>query len=207
MDWFLDLLFPRTCLLCTKAGRFVCEACRRGLSLVRGKRKLCAELEKLFVVFDYRQPEVKKLIKAVKYRFYRGVIGELMQEIVWDERLREVELIVPIPLHQRRENWRGFNQARIIGEVLAGRIEVSVLDILMRTKNTRPLAEMKNREQREREISGVFEVRKGGMSKGIKGKRILLVDDVCTSGATMREAARILKESGVAEVWGFALAG
>ena len=66
---------------------------------------------------------------------------------------------------------------------------------------------MKSREEREREIRGVFVLRAGrGMVEKIKGKRILLVDDVFTSGATMREAAKVLREKGVSEVWGFALA-
>ena len=79
--------------------------------MARREGKVHPGMERVFVVFDYSQPEVKKLIKAVKYRFYKGVIEELLQDTLLDEKLVEAEVIVPIPLHRRRQDLRGFKQA------------------------------------------------------------------------------------------------
>lgn len=119
--------------------------------------------------------------------------------------LPEIDWVVPIPLHKQRENWRGFNQAEVMARYLAKKAGLQVKVVLVRKKKTRPLAEMGSVEERKREMKAVFGMSREGEGE-VAGKRVLLVDDVFTSGTTMREAARVLKNVGAKEVWGWVLA-
>jgi len=113
-------------------------------------------------------------------------------------------LIIPVPLEKRRMKWRGFNQSREIAEELASSsgLGLRVLNnVLIKTKETLPQVELSD-EARKENIKGVFLVKKDL----IKNKKILLVDDVYTTGATMIECARVLRESGAREIIGIAIA-
>lgn len=114
-----------------------------------------------------------------------------------------VDGVVPVPLHRVRENWRGFNQAMMLAEILAESWGVKVLEVVKRKKATRPVAEM-GKNEREREILGAFELVNMEL---IKGKRLVVVDDVVTTGGTMKEVAKVLKKGGARWVGGWALAG
>lgn len=205
MDWLWNWFYPKKCVICEERGRFICRKCFLGL------RKVDAEVMErdgvcnLFAVLDYRDSNVKKVIKAIKYRLYKGLVKDLMFYIKLDKKLYKTDLIVPIALHRRRENWRGFNQAELIARELSWRLGVKSLRALRRVKETRPLAEIKGRSDREKEIRGAFRI-KEIYKEMVKGKKVLLVDDVSTSGATMKEAIKALKDAGVLEVWGFVLA-
>lgn len=114
-----------------------------------------------------------------------------------------VDGVVPVPLHRVRENWRGFNQAMILAEILAESWGVKVLEVVKRRKATRPVAEM-GKNERKKEILGAFELISGKM---VMGKRLVVVDDVVTTGGTMKEVAKVLKKGGARWVGGWALAG
>jgi predicted amidophosphoribosyltransferase len=111
-------------------------------------------------------------------------------------------LIVPIPLHPRRKRWRGFNQAELIARRLADYFgaEISV-DELLRIKYTKPQTKL-SEEKRRSNIKNCFAWRAGGLA----GRNIILVDDVATTGSTLNEAARVLKENGAGEIWGLVVA-
>jgi len=111
-------------------------------------------------------------------------------------------LIIPIPLHPRRERWRGFNQAELIAREIADylHLEMSVGE-LIRVKHRKPQTKL-NKKDRKNNIKNCFFWRGSGLS----GRDIVLVDDVATTGATLNEAARILKENGAGRVWGLVAA-
>jgi len=118
-------------------------------------------------------------------------------------------LVIPISLHKRRLRWRGFNQAEEIAKGLAKYFSLELRsDILSRAKYNKPQVKLKKKERLEN-IKGCFEI-KSPLDKGgwgiLSGRNILLIDDVATTGATLNEAARILKENGAAEVWGLVVA-
>ena len=105
-----------------------------------------------------------------------------------------------IPLHQKRLKWRGFNQAEEIAKKLSFFFEVPVLNnALIRIKYTTPQVKMENNLQRKENIKGAFVC---PYPEIIKNQKIFLVDDVFTTGATMEEAAKTLKQAGAKEVWG-----
>jgi len=113
--------------------------------------------------------------------------------------------IVPVPLHLSRFNSRGFNQAEVIGKELSKRIHVPVeTRVLTRVKKTTPQVKMKNREDRLGNMKNVFMLHDSSILSRVSS--VLLVDDVFTTGATIRSAATVLKEGGVKYVWGVTLA-
>ena len=106
-------------------------------------------------------------------------------------------LVVPVPLHRRRLWWRGYNQAALIARALVPRPQLAV-DLLTRTRATRPLRDM-GRKARARTVSGAFAVSPTWRDR-VKGSRIVLVDDVSTTGATVSACARVLRKAGAADV-------
>lgn len=213
-----EWLFPTECIGCAKAGVGLCGSCR--LRLVRaeqwcvecGKRSMegwtherCRKrwgLEAVHRVYKYDEL-MQKIVKAVKYRFRRGLLGECLKE---NERLMiftKAEVVVPVPLHRVRENWRGFNQAQVLAEILAERWGVETVEAVRRKRATKPVAGMKE-DERKKEVVGAFELVDAGR---IRRRRVVVVDDVVTTGSTMKEVAKVLKRGGARWVGGWALAG
>lgn len=113
-------------------------------------------------------------------------------------------VIVPVPLHKARFNARGFNQSELLARDFSQRFNLQFLpDTLIRTKNTPSQLEVSNKTARGKNMKGAFKVLKNDV---LKGSRVILIDDVYTSGATMRECATALRQAGAREVWGVAFA-
>ena len=114
-------------------------------------------------------------------------------------------ILIPVPLHPRRERWRGFNQAELLGKMLAGNFAWQFRnDILMRHKNTKPQIGLKGAKRKEN-IQGAFEIVHKSKILNLKSK-ILLFDDVWTTGSTLKECGNVLKRVGAKKVWGLTLA-
>lgn len=146
---------------------------------------------------------MQRVIKAVKYRFRHQLLRECVGEYGRRQVFMGVDGVVPVPLHRVRENWRGFNQARVLAEILAESWDVEVLEVVKRRKATRPVAEM-GKSERKKEILGAFELVNREL---VGGKRLVVVDDVVTTGGTMKEVTKVLKKGGARWVGGWALAG
>lgn len=113
-------------------------------------------------------------------------------------------LILPIPLHSKRQRERGFNQSELIASTLATQLHLPMLtDTLEKIKQTKPQAETKNIQERRANLAGCFRVTKPEL---VLRKNIILVDDVCTSGATLIEATNVLKQAGGRNIIGFVIA-
>lgn len=116
------------------------------------------------------------------------------------ELLHDADVLMPIPLHWRRMLKRRYNQSALLAQSIAVMAEKPVwLDCLRRLRATPSMQEM-GRNERRRNVRGAFEVR-DAKAYDLKGKKILIIDDVLTSGATVNEAARVLKQKGAAEVY------
>lgn len=115
-------------------------------------------------------------------------------------------IIIPIPLHTSRLLYRGFNQAELLGRLLAKRLNIPIeTNILKRIKKTIPQVEMKDRDKRIKNMEDVFAVNIN-LTVNDRQLTVFLFDDVFTTGATMRTAANVLKRGGVKKVWGMTLA-
>lgn len=106
-------------------------------------------------------------------------------------------VLVPVPLHPQREKMRGFNQARLLAEQLGLPAEM-----LKRIKNKHPQAELP-REDRLKNLKNSFKI---SGKFDLSNKKIVLVDDVCSTGATLNECAKVLRQAGAKEIWGLVLA-
>lgn len=133
-------------------------------------------------------PPLGKLLSSSALAFFRDV---------------SLDLVVPVPLHPRRLRWRGFNQAAILAREI-GRSWHMPMDpfILFRSRETVPQTGLKG-DERRKNVSGVFRVEKG---ESVRNKRLLLVDDVYTSGATVNECSRVLRRAGAVEIYVLTLA-
>lgn len=147
---------------------------------------------------------LREAVHLFKYRPARSLGRPLATWMTARVRMiSDLDLVMPVPLHRKRLRQRGFNQALLLGKGVADAFRLPlVYDKLQRVRNTRPQVELSGAE-RSRNVHDAFRIER---PLGIAGKRILVVDDVFTSGATMNECARVLKESGAKSVVAFTLA-
>lgn len=203
----LNLLFPRRCLGCGKIGRYFCSKCVLKINridlnkTIYPVRRSQDSLDGVISFFHYRGI-IRQAIKTLKYRLVTDLAKELV-DLISLSSFSKASVLVPIPLHSARLRSRGFNQAEVLGSLIANKLNIPIeSNLLKRVKNTQPQAEVKNRVDRLKNIGQAFAVDQ------IKQypKRVILFDDVFTTGATMRGAASALKQAGVKYVWGMTIA-
>lgn len=222
-----EIFFPKLCLGCGAIGNYLCLKCQKKLK--PAKNNFCFYCKKLsyhglshfsclkkltidgfFAIFEYNSI-FKKLIKNIKYQFAKEIFNDLLstvyfflyQDLEFYKNLFKNGKIQPIPLSNDRLNKRGFNQAQIIAEFFANLFNLPVIDILKRKKSTPYLSQTKNKKERELLIKGAFTFKKNNF---LDEKKIILIDDILTTGATVKEAARVLKRKGAEKVYVFTLA-
>lgn len=170
-------------------------------------------MDGLIAIYEYQEPVARAVVDGIKYGFNRDLIKIVLKNFSFEAGIK-FDLLVPIPLHYYRENWRGFNQAELLAQVIrsqmaaipSDRQDIKVEKLLERVRNTKQQVTMKTREERENNIKGAFKINEKLKKSKLKKLKILLVDDVFTSGADMRECTRVLKKAGAEVVWGLALA-
>jgi competence protein ComFC len=218
LGFILNLFFPPRCVSCKQEGDFLCKKCVQEFRIrplraksIHPSSEDFKSLDGVIYGADYaKNPQIQAAIMQLKYKFTRELVGQF-GELVSGKmkemgmlRNREVALI-PVPLHKKRLNYRGFNQAELIARETAvqfgGKAEVS--SVLSRVKNTSQQAKL-NKKERVKNLAGAFEVT--GDMKLLHGKVCFLVDDVCTTGSTLDNCAKVLKQSGVNRVYGLVVA-
>lgn len=225
--FLLDLFFPKSCLFCQREGDYLCSdcqalleiseyqycLCQKPLRLPRaGKCQKCQKnsLNGLYFALNYQNSFSQKLIQQFKYQpFVKELSKNLASLIITHFQLSGNNpdfpnfIIIPIPLERKRLKWRGFNQAEEIAKELANFFEIPLIsDCLIKIRETLPQTELSEKERKEN-LKGAFLVKN---KEKIKKKKILLVDDVYTTGSTLEEAARVLKEAGAKEIIGIVVA-
>jgi len=210
-NFLLDLFFPKHCFNCQQEGEYLCPDCQACLEIssIHQKEKYSC-LDDLCFATDYQKPLVKKLIKLFKYEpFIKELAITLTSLIIEHFQLLDQKpdfsdfVLIPVPLEKRRLKWRGFNQAEEIAKELSSFLTIPLINnVLIKTRETLPQVELSDEERKEN-IKGAFFCQS---PEKIKKRKILLVDDVYTTGATMTEAARVLKKSGAKEVIGIVVA-
>ena len=149
-------------------------------------------------------------LRRVKFGSSWAVLDDLF-EWWWEkvgeelERLKTEAWVVSwIPMHEVKKRKRGFDQAEILATKLGERLGMRVVALLKRKKKTVPQFGLGEKE-RKRNLRGAFKIR-SGVKKSVLKKKVLLIDDIWTTGSTMREGARVLRKNGVEEVWGVVVA-
>ncbi len=230
MSWLDELFFPRRCPVCRDIvspwGEMICDTCRKNFHLVADKGCLkcgrlllneekeycedCMRMKRCIVRsltgYDYRQEWVHKMIFHVKYHNERQLLDYPCSEAAHEYRdivMRwQCDCLIPIPLHPSRQKKRGFNQAeeiaRRIGEEWSLPLDTKVL---IRVKKTRPQKDLDS-ATRQKNLEDAFAADK---KRAQAYKRVILVDDIYTTGSTMESCAKALLAAGVQQVYGFAL--
>jgi ComF family protein len=142
--------------------------------------------------------EIIHYYKFSKKSYLSEPLADLMMKILDIKNMfGNIDAIIAVPLHRKRRKERGFNQSYLVAKRLGRKLHIRVeRRVLFRIKKSQPQIDLPA-HQREKNVMGAFKVRK---AKRIRGKRILLIDDVMTTGATVNECARVLKRSGSKEI-------
>jgi len=207
----INILFPTHCVGCGISGAHICEKC-----LIRAPRARDAEYSFISSLFEYQNAAIRQAIWNFKYKNTRGVaqiFGEKLYEgIIADlgDSLHisksETFLIVPIPLHKKRLRERGYNQSELLAREItkydSENIFILTTSALSRTRATNAQAKKEKRRARFENLRGVFTASK----ELIRGKNIILIDDVTTTGATLAEARKTLLEAGARDVRAWTIA-
>jgi len=197
-----EILFPTTCINCSAVGSPICSGCFSGLEQTPKIHRDHLSL------FQYSDKMVRQMLWELKYkgrkdiaRIFAPVMREQLDRMFPDGDI----MIIPIPLSRRRRWSRGFNQAEILAREITHAQKPSLIftTYLYRTKHTPPQTLLKNKSERLRNIVGSFAVSK---PEKLAGNTIVVIDDVTTTGATLNEAVKVLKQSGAKKVIGFAIA-
>lgn len=217
------MVFPKRCLRCKKEGRYLCVNC---VNKVKFAEQVCIECGKAsidgithvkcmkkqslagsVVVWEYKRV-IRDAIVKMKYNFAYSIAEELSvyMTVFLKKKVTAIPknaYLVPIPLHRRRENWRGFNQSGKVGELVASQIGWRFSpNILLRYKFTTPQVELKGKERRKN-VKDVFVL---NSIYHLQSTNYVLFDDVCTTGSTLKEAGKILMRNGAGSVWGLTIA-
>lgn len=221
-DKQLDIFFPKICLNCQKEGEYLCQDCFAVLDVLKIHQKEPAKnLTDLYFALSYQNFLAKKLIWKFKYQPFIKELSKTLADLIIAhfQLLGNVEnlparnaattadksgfILVPVPLGKRRLRWRGFNQAEEIGKQLSFYFKIPLIaNILIKIKETRPQIELDVKKRKENVLE-VFHCQNPAL---IKNKKIVLVDDVYTTGSTMAECAGVLKRAGAKKIIGIAVA-
>lgn len=220
----LDLLFPRTCVGCGKIGVYVCAQCLNRLAIVT--EYICPECTKpspfgtthkkcltgtsltgLWTGFEYKGL-IQKLVGEYKYSFVSDITQTLVELSIslpsWQIMPQHAWIITPVPLHKSRLRERGYNQSALMAKGLAQYLDCYYTDkLVIRQRKTVPQMQL-DKHHRLNNLNKAFKYI--GPRHGLKNLSVLLVDDVWTTGTTLRQTARQLKRAGAEQVWGWTLA-
>jgi competence protein ComFC len=217
----VDFLFPRWCLGCRQEGAFLCPSClARLLQLLPPLCPRCGQPQALetcpfcrewrLSIDTIRSPyrfegPVRQAVVLFKYDNLRALaptLARLLKDYL-DSHSLPFEAILPVPLHPRRQRQRGYNQAALLAQELGKLVGTPVVEgALRRVRATPPQARVQRREERRANVTRAFLCQE----RGLEGRNLLLVDDVCTTGATLDACAQALKKAGAKAVFGLTLA-
>ena len=207
----LGLLFPPKCPFCRtileQEGELLCPKCQMTLPWLigrAGERELKGSAGCISPL-EY-QGLVAEAVQRYKFsglRCYHKAFGRLMAQCALDHRSSQVDGVTWAPLSRKRLRERGYDQAQLLARTVGQELSLPVLSTLRKVRNTPPQSGQESGEARRSNVTGAYEPVPRGE---VRGKRLLLVDDIRTTGATLDEAARVLLTGGAGAVWQAVLA-
>jgi ComF family protein len=217
----LDLLYPLRCAGCGQVGKLFCDTCHSAISFVippvcplcgrpQEQARLCLpctdeplSIDGIRSVARF-EGTLRRAIHQFKYSYTRDMAVPLAEMLVtFCRRTRlPADVILPVPLHVRRLKERGYNQAGLLAQRLGDALGMPVLyDALYRIRHTVSQTRL-DAQERRRNVEGAFAC----VGSGVQDRRVLLIDDVCTTGATLEACSVALKAGGARSVWALTLA-
>ena len=214
MGSFLDLIFPKVCYSCGRAGHYFCPQCVSSLIVNPVRFKSCHPYNGSLSLFPYNSA-VKNILVDLKYNFVTDTVNDITAMMhshlkvnfpnLMEYWLSEKFVLTSVSLSHYRNNWRGFNQSDLICSQFAQLTGLKYHpDILMRTQNNLPQVSLPHKIDRIKNAQNIFAV----CDVSVIPSKIIIFDDVCTTMSTLKSAAKPLVESGrVSELWALSLAG
>lgn len=218
--FFLDILFPKKCVVCGKMDTLFCDKCRSQITYLKTQNcpfclkitvrgRVCpscrprSSLTGVYVVAHYDEP-LKTVIKKYKYEFVKALRDDLA-DVIWPSfsDFGEDIVLTCVPSNEKRLAWRGYNQADEIAVTLARSTGARYCpNLLKRIRYNIPQTQL-TRKERFQNVAGSFKL---GAKINLSGKKVVIFDDLVTSGATLDACAKELRKAGAKQVWGFVLA-
>ncbi len=219
--WLIDAVFPPRCATCDAEGQLWCAACQAALQPVMppfcaqcGEPNVPSELcsncraqplriESIRSIAIF-QGKLRQAIHRFKYNRLAGLAAPLGDGLAdyWIAHQLHADWIVPVPLHPARQRERGYNQSALLAQRLSQRTGVSAINTGLRRVRATAVQMELNAAQRKVNVAGAFQCDEAR----VRGRRIALIDDVCTTGATLEACTEALLQAGAASVIGLTLA-
>lgn len=204
MDFFyklLDYIFPPSCIVCKSFGDgYLCNKCKKDLEIYLYNNTIEEQENKIFYLFQYRDFIRKKLIE---YKFgEQSYLFHLFCEMFVKNKnacefLKSYDIIIPVPIHKKRKNQRGYNQSELIAKELSNKTGITIYtDVLKKVRNTNPQS-LLSKKERIKNVQSVYIVEN---SEKIRNRNVVILDDIYTTGATVNECKKILQQAGVKNI-------
>lgn len=220
----VDFLFPKLCYICFKKGSYICNDCFREYVKINWTQKchICGQETRLGMVHTECKENsyldgliymsnfegiAKSLIHDGKYKLYYTIyndLAEILGNYLKIYKIPAGSILTSVPLHKSKKSKRGFNQADLLAKKLGKKLNLEYKELLKREKNTKTQVAF-DKSEREQNLRGAFSLLSSN-SLDEKTRSIYIVDDVFTTGTTLNECARVLKEAGFNLVYGITIA-
>lgn len=207
-DYLFELIFPECCIFCGRPLKIhcekthICEACSKKMPYL-GQDTYNDEHGKIRGISVFRYDAVKDSIFRFKYDGYKNygiILGKYMAQYVIENSIDDIlkaDILIPVPLWRKKEKERGFNQSAVLAETISDIVKVPWdSDILLRNRKTVPQKGL-SRGRRKDNLRGAFSIRNG---KSVVNKKVVLIDDIYTTGSTIYECSKILYGAGADDV-------
>ena len=198
--WLMNLLFPPKCILCRrllkKEETDLCGRCRVEVADYHRGKSIPQFLDSFAAVWYY-EGSVRESLLRFKFRGARSYAGGYGRLVAMKAADGEYDILTWIPVSPQRKLRRGYDQVELIARAVGRELNVKPVATLRKVRHNRPQSRITEEAARRANVLGAYRVKDPGQ---ICGKRILLLDDIMTTGATMSEAARVLKTAGAKEV-------
>lgn len=203
----IELVFPRFCVGCDRLFTFLCPNCYEQIDFLTLPIKPKVKpnyLDQLIACCNYKPP-ISNLIKELKYNHVKDIALTCAQLVYYAANIPQTDLITAVPLHPKRLKERGFNQAELIAKHLSTLTSTPYQNLLVRTKHTKNQASITDKEHRLANLHNIFSIQET-FKDNSDNKSVLVIDDVTTTGATLNECAKVLKQHHFGPVIGLTIA-
>ncbi len=211
-NFILGVLFPSKCIGCELKDEILCNNCVQKIKLTERETE-----NNILAVFDYRDEIIKKAIWELKYH-HKKYVGEKLGKLLYEFLIEDISdlktivpgrsiYVIPVPISNKKTKYRGYNQSTSIAKGFCSQSGIGIFElkdkIIFKKIDTIAQAKITNRKRRLENVHGVFDIKDKEI---VKGRTIIVIDDVTTTGGTINEIIKILKKSGAKKVLGFAVA-
>ena len=203
IDWLLDLLYPTKCILCRRRLSpgipSICPACQKTMPTAKDIITKGDYFSTCISALRY-EGSVKEAVRRYKFgdaQIYHIAFGELIAERIYEELYGKFDVLSWVPLAPDRYRERGYDQVKLISEDVSERLCVPLVPLLTKRRGVKAQSLTSGKEARRANIAGAYRLRRGA---DVEGKRVLIIDDVVTTGSTLSECAKTLLLAGAEEV-------